>query len=125
MLVFGPVLLAGVVLAAVAVRERDRESAFAFEQSRLARLDRPTVERAVGSAPEPTADGTGRPARATRCRPGSSGAELRNPWRCVARYPSGETIRYTVTIEADGRFRGESPDGVRRVVGRIGLLSGG
>jgi hypothetical protein len=120
-LLFGPVILAGLFVAALAVADRGTESGFALEQRRLVRLDAAAVEAAVGSAAEPREDDEGRPARTTSCRPGSSGAELRNPWRCVARYPSGVTIRYTVRIQADGRFRGEDGTGVRRVIGRIAL----
>lgn len=120
-LLFGPVILAGLLLTFHAVRDRGKESAFAVEQQRLVRLDAGAVEAAVGSAEEPREAGDGRPARSVDCTPGRSGVELRNPWRCVARYPSGETIRYTVRIQADGSFRGVDRGGVRRVIGRIAL----
>jgi hypothetical protein len=121
LVLFGPVLAAGLVVAFVAVRDRDRDPAFALSQQRLGALNAEVVERAVGSAAEPRADDRGRPARTTRCTPGAPGTELRNPWRCVARYPSGEVIRYRVQIEPSGDFRAISGDGVRRVVGRIAL----
>ncbi|HEX2087475.1 MAG TPA: hypothetical protein VHF89_17460 [Solirubrobacteraceae bacterium] len=120
-LIFGPLVIAGLVLAFLALGDRDRDPAFALSQQRLSALDAQAVEHAVGSAAEPRADDRGRPATSTRCTPGSVGTELRNPWRCVARYPSGEVIRYTVRIEPSGDFRAVSRDGVRRVVGRIAL----
>jgi hypothetical protein len=121
LLLFGPVVVAGLLVVFLAVRDRGSESAFAVEQQRLVRLDAENVEAAVGSAREPREAGDGRPATSVRCTPGESGAELRNPWRCVARYPSGEMIRYTVRIQADGRFRGVDRGGVRRVIGQIPL----
>lgn len=120
-MLFGPLLVAGLVLALIALGDRDRDPAFAVAQQRLSALDAEAVEQAVGSAEEPRADAGGRPADSTRCTPGSGRTELRNPWRCVARYPSGETIRYSVVIEPDGEFRAVSGDGVRRVIGRIAL----
>ncbi|HEX8086000.1 MAG TPA: hypothetical protein VF529_17035 [Solirubrobacteraceae bacterium] len=121
LLLFGPVILAGLLLAFFAVRDRGKESAFALEQQRLARLDAATLEAALGLAREPREAGDGKPALSVECTPGKSGVELRNPWRCVARYPSGETIRYTVRIQPDGRFQGADRGNVRRVVGRIAL----
>lgn len=120
-LLFGPMVIAGLVLAFAAVRDRDRDPAFALSQQRLRALDAAAVEQAVGSAAEPREDDSGKPARSTRCTPGAVGTELRNPWLCVARYPSGEVIRYRVRIEPDGEFRAVSGDGVRRVLGRIAL----
>jgi len=121
LVLFGPPLIAGLVLAVAAVRDRDRDPAFALDQTQLSALDARAVERAVGSAPEPRADDRGRPARLTECTPGDRGTELRNPWRCVARYPTGEIVRYRVRIEPDGEFLAVSRDGVRRVTGRIAL----
>jgi hypothetical protein len=61
------------------------------------------VDRVVRAAPDPV----GREkASSARCVPLGRG-ELRNPWRCVLRYPTGRRFQYRVTISADGSYVGD------------------
>ena len=124
LLLFGPALIAGLVLTALTVRARESDDAFALEQRRLSGLSAQTLEAAVASAPEPRLDDRGRPATEVRCTPGGTTTALRNPWTCRASYRSGRTVRYRVVVDQTGRWRGTSPDGIRQVYGRLDLSGG-
>lgn len=110
-----PVLLAGLVVTAVAIAERESDSAFVYDQTHAERIEPADVETAVLRAPEPAPERRPGGRRAT-CRPGEVG-DLRNPWRCRVVYPSGTRIRYTVRIDQEGRFRGVDRTGRLRISG--------
>jgi hypothetical protein len=67
------------------------------------------------SAPEPVPERKTR-ARAANCTPGGAG-DIQNPWACSVTYRSGSRFKYSVQIDADGAYRGESRDGTRIVYG--------
>jgi hypothetical protein len=110
-----PVLLAGVPGAIVALGEREVDTAFVARQRHPLRVTPDQVERAVMSAPEPVPEPKTR-ARSARCTPGGAG-DIRNPWACTVAYRSGSRFRYSVQIESDGSYRGESRDGTRIIYG--------
>ena len=125
LVLFGPVLLAGIAMTVIAVSDRNEDPSFALEQRRAVALNPAVIEKAVGDAPEPRPDDQGRPARSVRCTPGDEDPALRNPWRCVADYRSGRTVHYRVVVQRSGDWEGISRDGVRRVFGRIPLTFAG
>lgn len=104
-----PALAAGLAGTLVAAGGRGAESEFVQNQRNVPRLQPAEVERVVQSAPDPRI-GTGSGSGAT-CRPLGSGP-LRNPWRCVVRYPSGRQARLSVRIlKEDGSYLGRYAGG--------------
>ena len=117
LLLFLPVLAAGLAFSVATWAKRDDDPQFALDQGREARvLDERTLERAVASAPEPGPSREQRPARDINC----VAADARKTrWRCAARYRSGYRRLYHVVIQPNGRFRGATKNGVYIVSGQL------
>ncbi len=115
LLLVGPLLAVGIAGSVVTLANREIDPAFEFRARNPLRVEPDQVERAVMNAPEPAPDRKTE-ATAARCTPGGSG-DIRNPWRCTVRYGSGSRFTYSVQVEADGAFRGESDDGQRIISG--------
>jgi hypothetical protein len=108
-MLLAPILLVAVAAAIVTVSSRG-DAAFVFEQQHPRTVIPSELETLVAKAPQPTPSGPGPRASDVRCTPGSAAGE-RNPWRCRARYPSGDTIGYRVTVRPDGSYSGIDPTG--------------
>lgn len=109
LVLIGPVLLVAVVAGIVSFSSRG-DAAFVFEQQHPSVVSGQELEALVAKAPEPTPHGPGARASSVRCVAGSASGE-RNPWTCTARYPSGQTRRYDVTVRPDGSYAGQTPTG--------------
>lgn len=121
--VLGPVLLAGLAGAWVALAGRGADTAFLYRQRHPLHLAPAAVERAVRTAPEPVA---GRKPRgiAARCRPGSARG-LRDPWSCLVSYRSGRRSRLRVQVRDDGSYVGYYEAGSSIAEGCCIALPGG
>ena|SRR5437588_127846 len=62
-----------------------------------------SVNRVMLGAPDPNNPYGHARATAANCTPLGTG-QLRNPWRCLIRYPRGLLIQYRVTINASGHY---------------------
>ena len=109
LLLLAPVLLVAAV-AGVATLSSRGDAAFIFEQQHPRIVSAHELEALVAKAPQPTPSGPGARASRVHCTAGSAAGE-RNPWSCVARYPSGKTIGYRVQVRPDGSYRGIDPTG--------------
>jgi hypothetical protein len=109
LLLIAPVLLVAIVAGVIAFSSRG-DAAFVFEQQHPRVVSAQELEALVKKAPEPTPHGPGAPAASVRCAAGSAARE-RNPWRCTARYPSGNTRRYLVNVRPDGSYSGQTTTG--------------
>jgi hypothetical protein len=109
LLLLGPVLLVAVIAAIATVSSRG-DAAFVFEQQHPRIVNSQELGTLVAKAPEPTPRGPGKPATSVRCIAGSATGQ-RNPWRCTARYSSGQVRLYVVHVRPDGSYRGETPTG--------------
>jgi hypothetical protein len=115
LLLLAPFLLVAIVAAIVTVSSRG-DAAFVFEQQHPRTVSPSELETLVAKAPQPTPTGPGAQARRVDCRPGSAARE-RNPWRCSAHYPSGDTILYDVKVRPDGSYSGSDSTGQFNVRG--------
>ena len=106
--VLGAVLGAGLAGTAVALGSRGADDQFLQEQQHPPSLKPADVERVVKSAPDP-ATGKGKGVAAT-CKSRGSG-QLKNPWTCVVRYPSGKRVRIAVRVQQDGYYSGRYAGG--------------
>lgn len=102
------VLGAGLAGTAVALGSRGADEQFLQDQKNPPKLRAADVERVVKTAPDP-ATGKGGGVAAT-CKSRGSG-ELKNPWTCVVRYPSGKRVRIAVRIQQDGYYSGRYEGG--------------
>lgn len=109
LLLLAPVLLVAVIAGIATVSSRG-DAAFVFDQQHPRVVSDQELETLVAKAPEPTTRGQGRPATSVSCSAGSASGE-RNPWRCRAQYPSGQTRVYVVKVSPDGSYRGATPTG--------------
>lgn len=109
LLLLAPVLLIAVIAGIATVSSRG-DAAFVFEQQHPRIVSAQELDTLVAKAPEPTPHGPGQPASSVRCTPGSAAGE-RNPWRCRARYPSGQMRLYVVKVRPDGSYSGTTPTG--------------
>jgi hypothetical protein len=119
LLLFGPTLAVGIAALVVALGARDADPGFVFAQQHPTSIQGSVLSQAVALAREPLPGDNGRPARSARCRPGSSGGPLRNPWSCAVLYPSGRTIRYVIRVRPDGDFHGQNADGSAVIDGHV------
>jgi hypothetical protein len=111
-----PILVIGIVGTAVAVVARESDTQFVYRQQNLTQLTPAVLARFVASAPDPRPGrGRHRGVRAV-CSPTGVG-ELRNPWSCAVRYPTGGSVRYRVTIAPTGQVHGVNADGSLVVYG--------
>jgi hypothetical protein len=62
-----------------------------------------SVDRVLRAAPDPNNPYAHVLAITANCTP-LGGGQLRNPWRCVLRYPKRLVVQYRVTISADGKY---------------------
>lgn len=62
-----------------------------------------SVDRVMLGAPDPNNPYAHITAITANCTALGAG-QLRNPWRCVLRYPKGLVVQYQVTIQADGKY---------------------
>lgn len=103
LVVMAPLVVAALAGAMAAMAGRGADEAFLLRQGRPATVTRSAVARLiVRTAPDPRS-----PHRPTAvgavCEPGSP-RDLRNPWRCIARYRSGSIARFLVTVHSDGSY---------------------
>jgi hypothetical protein len=108
LVVVGAAVGAGLAGTAVALGSRGADEQFLQDQRHPPNLRAFDVERVVRSAPDP-ATGKGKGLAAT-CKSRGSG-QLRNPWSCVVRYPSGKRVRIAVRIQQDGYYSGRYAGG--------------
>jgi hypothetical protein len=125
LLLFGPTIAVGLIALVVSAGARDADPQLISAERRPPSIEAIVLANAVALAREPLPGDKGRPARSARCRPGSTGGPLHNPWSCDVLYPSGRTIRYRIRVRFDGGFRGESPDGSAVVDGHVRAPGGG
>ena len=116
LVLLGVLLTVGVAGSVATIANRELDPAFEFRARNPLRVEPDQVQRAVMNAPEPAAEGPKTKARSARCRAGTTG-DLRNPWSCTVRYASGARFTYTVEVEADGAFTGQTADGQRFIEG--------
>lgn len=116
LVLLGVLLATGVAGSVATVANRDLDPAFELRARNPLRVEPEQVEQAVLNAPEPAAEGPKTEARSARCRAGTTG-DLRNPWSCTVRYASGARFAYTVQVDADGSFEGQTAAGDRIISG--------
>lgn len=109
LLLVAPVLVVAAAAGIAAVSSRG-DAAFVYEQKHPANVGSQELELLIAKAREPTPEGQGAPAQRVHCRPGGSSPQ-RNPWQCSVLYGSGNTIRYQVTVRANGSYEGVDPTG--------------
>ncbi len=119
LLLFGPVLVVGVVAAVVTIGHRDADPLFIAAQRRPPAITASALSRVVVGAREPLPGGRGRPGRRARCRPGATRGPLHNPWSCAVRFASGRTVRYRIRVRPDGTFHGANRSGDAIIDGRV------
>lgn len=108
LVVAAAVLSAGLAGTAVALNGRGADEEFLQEQRNPPKLRPADVERVVKTAPDPaTGKGAG---LAAACNSRGSG-QLKNPWSCVVRYPSGKRVRIAVRVKQDGYYSGRYEGG--------------
>jgi hypothetical protein len=115
-LVIIPLILLGLIAAAVAVSAHGGGAAFSAQQQGEARINPRQLDAMLMTTREPVAHGHGSTAAGVACEPGTKGAKL-NPWRCNIRYGSGAVIEYLIEIADNGRFEGVDGTGARTVRG--------
>ncbi|HEX8123195.1 MAG TPA: hypothetical protein VF549_18225 [Solirubrobacteraceae bacterium] len=103
-----PAVLAGIAGTVVAVAGREPGDTFVLRQKRLQPVKAAELEAAVKQAPNALPGSGGGRGVSARCTSRGEGT-LGNPWRCVVVYPSGDRIRYRVTVTPDRRFHGTAP----------------
>jgi hypothetical protein len=105
-----PAVLAGIAGTIVAVSNREPGEAFVLRQERLRPVEAAQLEAAVKRAPNALPGSGGARGDSAKCtsRGKEAGSTLRNPWTCVVRYPSGDRVRYRVTVASDRSFHGAS-----------------
>lgn len=116
-LVLLPILAAGLAGTIFAVSAMDTDDQFVLRERNLRAVEAKQLESAVVTAPNPIPDSGGRRGDSADCRAGAEDGALRNPWRCTVRYPSGDIVRYRITVRPDRRFRGANRDGSLVVYG--------
>jgi hypothetical protein len=88
--------------AVAAMSSRDADDEFLQQQEDRAKLSAGAVEDLMLGSPDPNpphrSGGT-----SARCV-AEGRRDLRNPWTCTVRYPSGSVAHYTVTINPDGSY---------------------
>ena len=90
--------------AIAAVAGRGADDAFLLRQKNPTRVTTAAVEKLMlNTAPDPDAPHDSSATRA-RCRT-EGRRELRNPWQCTVRFPSGRVADFVVTIRTDGSYR--------------------
>ena len=102
-----PALAAGILGTVVSAGGRESDDAFKLDQ-RLNPVQPGQLEATVVRAPNALPGSGGRPGRTAKCTSRGSG-ELRNPWVCVVRYPSGDVVRYRVTVNPSRSWMGVTP----------------
>jgi hypothetical protein len=125
LILFGPTIFVGLVALVVSAGARDADPQLISAQRHPPSIAPTALADAVALAREPLPGDNGRPARSARCRPGSTGGPLHNPWSCDVRYPSGHTIRYRIRVRLDGSFHGQNADGSAAVDGHVRAPGGG
>jgi len=98
-----PLLAVGIVSFILVRSEQGSGAALVARQQSASPLTPAAVAAVVRAAPDPVGN---EPANSARCMPLGKNA-LRNPWRCVLRYPTGRVIQYTVTLRLNGSYRGD------------------
>ena len=116
LVLLGALLAVGVAGSVATIANRDLDPAFELRARNPLRVEPDQVERAVLNAPEPAAEGPKTKARKASCKPGTTG-DLRNPWTCAIRYASGARFTYTVEVDPEGAFNGQTDDGQRLISG--------
>ena len=111
-----PSVVAAVLGSVVAASNRDAGDSFVLNQEQLQPVQAAELEAAVVRAPNALPGSGGGRGNSARCR-SRGGGELRNPWTCVVRYPSGDVIRYRVTVDPDRSFEGASRGNVLVISG--------
>ncbi|MDQ3740115.1 MAG: hypothetical protein M3320_08410 [Actinomycetota bacterium] len=111
-----PLFALAIVSAIVVWRQHEDDASFVVSQQGLRRVTVEDVERTMRDAPDPA---TNRPSARVRvdCAPGPVLDELRNPWDCRFRYPTGLRPRYLITIAEDGSYVGQRKDEPGRLEG--------
>lgn len=104
LLLLAPILVVALIGGIVSFSSRG-DAAFEFEQRHTGPVDARELEKLVRTAREPTPKGPGSAARTVRCQVRGN-SPLRREWTCAARYPSGKTIRYQVTVRPNGSYSG-------------------
>jgi hypothetical protein len=116
LLVLGPVILVGVVAALVTIGAHQGNSAFVYGQAHPSKIDPGQLETILAQTREPIPGGDGSKVTSARCLPGANGPKL-NPWHCVLRYRSGDSIRYRIVVQPSGQFNGADRSGTRVIHG--------
>lgn len=119
LLLFGPVLVVGVVAAVVTIGHRDADPLFAAAQRRPPAITAAALSSVVVRAREPLPGDRGRPGRRARCRPGTTRGRLHNPWSCTVHFASGRAVRYRIRVRSDGTFHGADRRGDAVIEGRV------
>ncbi len=97
-----PLLAVGVLSFVLARSQQGYGGALVVQQRDTQPLTAALVDKAVRGAPDPV---SGEKASSATCVPLGRG-ELRNPWRCVLRYPTGRQFRYQITLNVNGSYTG-------------------
>ena len=97
-----PLLAVGLASFIYIRMEQVSAGALIARQQQARALTPAAVSRVVRTAPDPFGH---EKAAAASCVP-LGGGELRNPWRCLLRYPTGRRIQYRVTVNANGSYAG-------------------
>ena len=118
LLLFGPVLVVGVIAAVTALGHRGADPVFVAAQRHPARIGAGALGQAVVLAREPRPGNHGPRGRSARCRAGAAD-RLGNPWWCTVRYASGHTVRYRVRLQADGSFHAVNRRGDGIIDGQV------
>ena len=97
-----PMLAVGLT-SFIVIRTQQGQGAPVLTDQQVQKLTLASVDRVVGSAPDPIGN---EKASLVRCLPYGA-PPLRNPWLCALRYPSGRIIEYTVHINNNGSYYGD------------------
>ncbi len=104
-LVLIPMIGVAIAGAIASLDARGADESFLARQQNPVPVRTAAVEELLLAAPNPAPPHARDATRAT-CR-AEGRRELRNPWRCQVRYPSGTIARFVVTLRSDGSYVGD------------------
>jgi hypothetical protein len=110
LLLMVPTVVVGLAAAFVTIAVRQGDPAFVYEQQHPAAIAPGQLEEILVRTHEPVPSGPGSAATSASCFPGQSGPK-RNPWHCMLRYRSGQSLSYRILVQSSGRFEGVDRSG--------------